>query len=63
MPDAPREPTTYEEAFDRWRDEAADYTTDELIDELQRLIDENPSPRDAETNGKMDAIYNVLKTR
>jgi len=53
-------PTDFEEHYDHWREEVADYTTDELHDEQDRLV---PPGLTIEEHAKRDAIIAELDAR
>lgn len=52
----------YEERYDRYREESADWTTDELMDQRDKLRDAKPHLTTKQA-AKLDAILDELDDR
>jgi hypothetical protein len=54
--------TDYEHYYDHWRDEVADYSTSELVEEIERLEAREPH-LSTDQLAKEDAIFDELEER
>lgn len=53
----------YEEWWDRYWDEVADYTDEELAEEEERLVRFGDPPDEVERSAKLDAVRTEIEQR